>query len=68
MVYLNLKKLLKDRGLSGYRLAKVTGLTPTTVYKLLKGNFDRLERRTIDELCKALDCVPGDIIKYRKGA
>lgn len=67
---LGIAKLLKDRGITRYRFAKMTGLSLTTAYKLASrdGRFERLEARTIDAVCEALDCQPGDFITYRKGA
>jgi DNA-binding Xre family transcriptional regulator len=70
MVRLNVAKLLKQRGVTPYRLAKATGMSLTTAYKLAApdGRFERLEARTIDMLCEFLNCQPGDFISYRKGA
>jgi putative transcriptional regulator len=70
MVRLELARLLRQRKMTGYALAKATGLSQTTVYSLLRrgGEFDRLEARTIDALCRALECTPGELISYRKGA
>lgn len=67
---LTVRKLLKDRGITRYRLAKETGLSLSTVYKLAAtdGRFERLEAKTIDALCAFFDCQPGAFITYKKGA
>lgn len=33
-IYLNLEKILKERGITRYRLAKISGLSYTVVYKI----------------------------------
>jgi putative transcriptional regulator len=54
---------LKERGRSFYWLAKETGISHTTLWRLKKGkalgiNFDTLER-----ICQGLNCQPGDVIR-----
>ena len=63
MVRLNLRHLLARKGVTAYRLAKDTGLSLTTVYRLTRpnGRFDRIEADTIDRICVALGCAPGDL-------
>jgi DNA-binding Xre family transcriptional regulator len=70
MVILKVSEMLEKRGVTPYRLAKATGLSLTTAYKLAApdGRFERLEARTIDALCVFFDCQPGAFIKYKKGA
>ena len=64
MVRLNLVAMLRRRGMTRYALAKATGLSLTTVYRLARpdGTFRRLEAATIDALCAALDCGPGELL------
>jgi DNA-binding Xre family transcriptional regulator len=64
MVRLRLAQLLKQRKMTAYRLAKTTGLSLPTVYKLTKpsGEFTRLEADTIDKLCAALACKIADLL------
>jgi DNA-binding Xre family transcriptional regulator len=64
MVRLRLLQLLKRRKMTRYRLAKVSGLSLPHVYQLARpdGHFARLEAETIEKLCAALRCKPGDLI------
>lgn len=66
VVLLNLRALLARKGLTAYRLAKTTGLSLTTIYRLTRphGRFGRIEAVTIDKLCTALRCTPGDLFRY----
>ncbi len=65
VVRLTLYKLLKRRGLTPYALAKEAGLAFGTVYRMARkdGKFSRLEAKTLDKLCAALDCTPGDLFE-----
>ena len=47
-----LPELMKARGLDQKTLAAHTGLSPTTVGKLYRNHFDRLDNHTITTLCK----------------
>ena len=61
-----LAQVMKDQGMSGYALAKATKLTPSAIYKLRKqARFVGMKAATLDKLCKALDCQPGDLLTRR---
>jgi DNA-binding Xre family transcriptional regulator len=64
MVRLNLRAVLRARKVTAYSLAKETGLSLSTVYRLTAkdGAFDRIEAETIDAICAALDVTPGELI------
>ncbi len=63
----NLPKLLAAKGLTPYRLAKLTGLSVPSAYALARPAVPAtLKTATIDKLCRALDCTPGDLLEYRK--
>jgi DNA-binding Xre family transcriptional regulator len=47
--------------MSPYALAKATGLSLATVYRLTNNQSQRVELETIDKLCGALKCQPGDL-------
>lgn len=61
-----LNQLMFDRGLKSGDLVKATGLHPNTVSKLknLREMPDRLEKGTLNSLCKALDIQPGELMVY----
>lgn len=66
MVRLRVAELLKERGISWYRLAQITGLSQTQVYRMrnAKGHFDRLTQDMLDKLCSGLEVQPGDILEW----
>jgi putative transcriptional regulator len=62
----NLAYLMLDRDIKTGYLAELTGLHPNTVSKL-KAHREmpkRLDSETLDKLCMALKCQPGDLLNY----
>ena len=61
-----LNQLMFDRGIKNAELVKLTGFHANTISKLknLREMPDRLEKTTLNELCKALDCQPSDLMEY----
>jgi len=66
-VRLRVAKLARERGLTAYRMAKAARLPLTTAHRLVKrgAKVDRIDMRTIERLCVALDCEPGDLFERR---
>jgi putative transcriptional regulator len=62
-----LKEMAKRAGVTGYRLAALTGLTRQALYHLMREPVaERVDAETLAKLCAALDCQPGDLLEYRK--
>lgn len=62
----NLAKLLDARRITPYRLAKLTGLSVPSCYDLAKASVPPVVKTsTLDKLCKALHCQPGDLLEYK---
>lgn len=47
-----LPDLMEGRNLDQKTLAAKTGLSPTTVGKLYRGHFDRIDNHTVTTLCR----------------
>ena len=60
--YEKLFALIKERGKSEYYL-RTNGISPSILNKL-KHRTGGLDARTIEKLCKLLNCQPGDIMEY----
>lgn len=70
MIKLRLSEMLKERGRTPYWLAKVTGIRYASIWQMSKGDLARLHVETLDRICEALDCQPGDLlvrVSERKG-
>ena len=59
--YNKLWHLLLDKGMNKSRLRE-KGVHSATIAKLNKG--EAVSTKTIEEICKLLDCQPGDIMEY----
>ena len=63
----NLAAILKKQGVTAYRLAQLTGLSVPSCYDLANAELPPVVKTaTLDKLCAALDCQPGDLLEYRK--
>jgi len=61
ITYEPLKRTMKERGISSYKLAKC-GFSRATYYSIQKGNS--ISTNTIDQLCKILHCKVSDVIEF----
>lgn len=65
-ICVNLDVMMAKRKVSAGDLAAQIGLTPANL-SILKNNHAKAIRfSTLEAICKALDCQPGDILEYRK--
>lgn len=64
MIRFHLAAILKQKGWTPYRLARETGLTVPTAYRLADPDlqFGRFTADTLDRLCTALGVQPGDLL------
>ena len=68
LLRLRLRQLLEARGLSAYGLAKFTGLSLNTIYRLTRpnGRFSLIRADTIERLCGALRVTPSELFDYKR--
>lgn len=59
-----LDELLRLRRLTAKEVAKLTGIAESTLSEIRRNRAKRIDTQTIDRLCKALQCTPGDLIVY----
>ena len=65
MIEVRLKQLLEARGRTRYWLAKESGLDYNTLARIERAEAsNRIELRVLDELCRALQCQPGDLLVW----
>lgn len=55
--------LLKKKEISTYKIRKDNIISQSALSKMKK-NDGNIDTRTIDRLCKVLNCQPGDIMEY----
>ena len=64
-IIINLDVMLARRKMSSLELAERIGITPANLSILKTGKARAVRFSTLDAICKALDCQPGDILEYR---
>ena len=66
MIIVNLDVMMAKRKISSQELAEKVGITQAHL-SILKNNKGRAIRfSTLNAICEALDCTPGDILEYSK--
>ncbi len=65
-IVVNLDVMLAKRKLSSGELAAKVGITQANLSILKTGKAKAVRFSTLDAICQALDCQPGDILEYRK--
>ena len=64
MIRINLDVMMARRKMSLTELADRGGITLANLSVLKTGKARAIRFSTLDALCKALDCQPGDILEY----
>ena len=62
MIVPRLDKLLAKEKRTFYWLAKETGVSHTTLWRLKKGKSVGINFETLEKICRALRCQPGDVL------
>lgn len=64
-IIVNLDVMLARRKMSSTELAERIGITQANLSILKTGKAKAIRFSTLDAICKALDCQPGDILEFR---
>jgi putative transcriptional regulator len=65
-IIVNLDVMMAKRKISSGDLAKIIDITPANLSILKTGKAKAVRFATLDKLCEALDCQPGDILEWRR--
>ncbi len=65
MILINLDVMLAKRKMSVTELSEKVGITMANISILKNGKAKAIRLPTLDSICKALDCQPGDILEYK---
>ena len=66
MIEIDLDVMLAMRKMTSMELAEKIGITQANLSILKTGKARAIRFSTLEAICKALDCQPGDIIKYKE--
>ncbi len=64
-IVINLDHMLEKRGMKSYELADAIGITTANLSILKTGKAKAVRFSTLEAICEALDCQPGDLLEYR---
>ncbi|NLP31279.1 MAG: helix-turn-helix transcriptional regulator [Clostridiales bacterium] len=64
-IIVNIDVILAKRKMSVTELSEKVGITMSNLSILKNGKAKAIRFSTLEALCKALDCQPGDILEYR---
>ena len=64
-IIINIDVMLARRKMSSGELAEKVGITPANLSILKCGKAKAVRISTMDAICRALECQPGDILEYR---
>ena len=65
MIIVNLDVMMARRKMSLNELNERVGITIANLSILKTGKAKAVRFSTLDAICRALDCTPGDILEYR---
>ncbi|QQS21125.1 MAG: helix-turn-helix transcriptional regulator [Candidatus Moraniibacteriota bacterium] len=65
-IVINIDVMLARRKMSVTELAERVGITIANISVLKNGKARAIRFSTLEAICAALDCQPGDILEYKK--
>lgn len=65
MIVINIDVMLAKRKMSVTELSERVGITMANISILKNGRAKAIKIETLDKICRALNCQPGDILEWR---
>ena len=63
-IILRLDRVMADRKMSLNQLAELVGISNGNLSNIKTGKISAIRFSTLNGICRALDCQPGDILEY----
>jgi putative transcriptional regulator len=64
-IIINIDVMLAKRKMSVTELAERVGITMANISILKNGKAKAIRLSTLEAICKALECQPGDVLEYK---
>ncbi|MCI8890158.1 MAG: helix-turn-helix transcriptional regulator [Eubacterium sp.] len=64
-IIINIDVMLAKRKMSVTELSAQVGITMANISILKNGKAKAVRLDTLNKICRALDCQPGDLLEYR---
>ena len=65
-IILRLDRVMADRKISLNELSEKVGVANVNLSKLKNGHVSAIRFSTLEAICEALDCQPGDILEFKR--
>ncbi|MCV6629848.1 MAG: helix-turn-helix transcriptional regulator [Flavobacteriaceae bacterium] len=65
-IVVNLDVMLAKRKMQSKELVDILGITPANLSILKTGKAKAIRFSTLEAICEALECQPGDILEYKQ--
>ena len=66
MIIIHIDVMLAKRKMSVTELAEEVGITMANISILKNGRAKAIKLETLNKICQALNCQPGEILEYRE--
>lgn len=66
-IIVNLDVMLAKRKMRSRELSDHIGITEQNISLLKSGKVKGIRFETLEKICRALDCQPGDLLEFRPG-
>ena len=63
-IILRLDRVMADRKMSLNQLTELVGISNVNLSKIKTGKISAIRFSTLNGICKAMNCQPGDILEY----
>lgn len=67
-IVIRLDHVMLDKKMTLVELSKKVGITNVNLSKLKTGKVSAIRLSTLEAICDALDCQPGDLLEFRRDA
>lgn len=64
-IILRLDRVMADRKISLKELSEIVGVSNVNLSKIKTGKISAIRFSTLEAICEALNCQPGDILEYK---
>lgn len=65
-IILRLDRVMADRKMSLKTLSEIVEISNVNLSKIKTGKISAIRFSTLEAICEALNCQPGDILEYQK--
>ncbi|MBR6644110.1 MAG: helix-turn-helix transcriptional regulator [Lachnospiraceae bacterium] len=65
-IILRLDRVMADRKMSLNELSEKVGIANVNLSKIKTGKVSAIRFSTLEAICEALNCQPGEILEYQK--